>query len=219
MGEKLYSIEGPPQDWTPSVLKPTVLVIGCGMKQRPEGYGLKRANGDPVDLDTLTWITLDMNPDVLPDHVCEIGKDPIPLKDNSVDLIIAMHVLEHVGTQGETDAWFYAWGELYRVLKPGGRVQFECPLATSVWAWADPTHTRGITEYSFLYLNQDAYRREGSAIPRYRVPADFVVVQFTRIPDHTNADVRKLESESFLNGILEARKPFAPYWDDASITR
>lgn len=194
--------------------KLTVLVLGCGRKQDPAFYGLSRMDGTPVEASDLNWITLDADPWVQPAIVCTLGVDPIPMPDDSVDLAIAMHVIEHIGTQGQTQEWFQFWEELYRVLKPGGRLQFECPLATSVWAWADPTHTRGITEYSFLYFMQDSYRHKHSAIPTYRIKCDFESVVLERRPDAMNPDVRKLEEHTMIGGILRAKKPLRPWWED-----
>jgi SAM-dependent methyltransferase len=190
----------------------TVLHLGCGRKKTLAAIGLEmNRNGQPLDV---TLVNLDRLAEVEPDVLCELATDRIDLPDNSVDAVLALHVLEHVGRQGEIDGWFHCWSELYRVLKPGGHVRFECPHSASVWAWADPTHVRAINEYVFLYLNQDAYRSKGSAIPDYRPPFDFVLTECDVLADHTNDDVRAKEPFSFIRGTLQARKPFRPYWED-----
>lgn len=189
----------------------TVLDLGCG--RRRDDYALTARTPDGEVPATFRVIRLDANPDVQPDLVCRLGAEPIPLDDDSVDLALAWHLLEHIGRQGETGEWFAFWQDLYRVLTPGGRMQFEVPLASSVWAWADPTHTRALNEYSFLYLNQDAYRCGGS-IPDFRLVCDLPSVSFERVPDGANADVRAREAESYLRGTLVARKPFRPWWED-----
>jgi SAM-dependent methyltransferase len=201
--------------------RPVVLAVGCGLKQRVEDYGLRLGGpgAPPTRADEVTLVTLDADPRVRPQIVCELGRDRIALPDDSVDLILAMHVLEHIGRQGEIEAWFHAWGELYRVAKPDARLEFECPYFSSLWAWADPTHTRAISEMTFLYLDQDAYRRPGSAIPRYRPPCDWMIVGLNLRPDVTNPEVRAREPVSFLHGVLRARKPFAPWWADQEDTK
>jgi SAM-dependent methyltransferase len=191
----------------------TLLHLGCGRKKTLEALGMKLAiNGEPLDPNCVKMINLDRLPDVEPDVLCELATDRIDLPDDSIDAVLALHVLEHIGVQGEIKGWFHFWSELYRVMKPGGFVRFECPHSSSVWAWADPTHVRAINEYAFLYLNQDAYRSPGSAIPDYRPNFDFVLAQHENIPDHTNPENR--EPIAFIRGTLVARKPLTPYWLD-----
>lgn len=191
----------------------TVLHLGCGRKKTLKALGvtMTREDGGPLNV---KLINLDRLADVEPDILCELATDRIDLPDDSVDAVLAMHVLEHIGVQGEIDGWFHFWSELYRVMKDGATVRYECPYSQSLWAWADPTHVRAINEYCLLYLNQDAYRSPGSAIPDYRPQFDFVSASFEKIPDHTNPEVRKLEPVSFIRGTLVARKPLRPYWTD-----
>lgn len=190
----------------------TVLHLGCGRRKTAADIGMEFADSQGVKYDgTITWINLDGNPTVEPDVLCWLGRDRIDLPDDSVDLVIAMHVIEHIGEIGKTEAWFYFWEELYRVLKPNGRVQFECPYWNSVWAWADPTHVRAISEYTFLYLNQEAYKVGGS-IPDYRPKFDFQLMDWQLRPD-CNPEVKERENGSHINGILAARKPLNPYWE------
>ena len=196
-------------------MKATVLVLGCGRKQDMALYGIAHA-GVPLTPEQVTFLTLDGDASVNPTLVCDLGNDPIALPDDSVDLAVAMHVLEHIGVQGDTRQWFAFWEELYRVMKPDGILQFECPLHSSVWAWADPTHVRGVSEYTFLYFNQDAYRHKESAIPSYRIRADFAQLEFARVPDNGNADVREIEAVSMIRGSLRARKPLKPWWEDVT---
>lgn len=208
--------------FTPAVTPETVTVLhlGCGRKKTPEALGLQfcDASGE-LDHKSIRMINLDMNPHVEPDILCRLGTDRIDLPDDSVDFVVALHVLEHIGEhQGDMAAWWQFWTELYRVMKPNCRIQFECPYYSSLWAWADPTHVRAISEMTFLYFNQDAYRsnKDHGAMPDYRPPFDFVIpTPLEMIPDHTNAAVRQKELVSFIRGSLVARKPLKPYWEDA----
>lgn len=193
----------------------TVLHLGCGRTKRTaEDLGLTfaDAHGTPY-AGEVRILNLDGNPDVAPDLLCRLGLDPIPLPDDSVDLIVAMHVIEHIGQTGQTEGWFQFWEEAYRVLRPNGRLSFECPYHSSVWAWADPTHVRAISEYTFLYFNQDAYRC-GGAIPDYRIRCDFQNGGMVVRKDTTNEEVAAKEAVSFINGTLIARKPLKPWWED-----
>jgi SAM-dependent methyltransferase len=67
------------------------------------------------------------------------------LEDESFDLIILAHVIEHLH-HGEE-----AVGNLARKLRPGGRIYIECPAERSLWFpsayhtlnfYDDPTHVR-----------------------------------------------------------------------------
>lgn len=176
-----------------------VLHLGCGRK------GAERFGSS----DDTTFITLDLEPDNLPDIVCCLGRDPIPLPDDSVDQAIAIHVLEHIGRQGETKEWFFFWEELYRVLKPEGELHFVSPLWSSVWCWADPQHTRALSPQAFVFFSQDHYRIEGSAISPYRIRCDFdATKEFEGIPGQDSGAI-----EHFA-GVLKAKKPLRPWWDD-----
>ena len=70
------------------------------------------------------WITLGVikaNPAV--DKQFEWGKDKMPFKDNSVDLIYTSHCLEHIIWHKTVDAL----KEAYRVLKKGGKLEIHVP--------------------------------------------------------------------------------------------
>lgn len=60
---------------------------------------------------TLSYITADLNPDKA---MVEMDIVNIPCEENSFDVILCSHVLEHVIDDGK------AMRELFRVLKPGG---------------------------------------------------------------------------------------------------
>ena len=68
----------------------------------------------------------------------------LPFKDNSVDVIYAYHVLEHVPDLVK------AMEELWRVCKEGSQVYVRVPHASSSYVtWVDPTRSRGLTIETF----------------------------------------------------------------------
>lgn len=158
-------------------------------------------------------IDLDADAHGEPDLLCKLGRDRIDLDDDSVDVAVAIHVLEHIGVQGDTKEWFYFWEELYRVLKPGALLQFESPLYSSLWAWADPSHTRALSPPAFLYFAQDSYRIAGSHISPFRIECDFEAVRFEVQPDG-NPEIREHEPFSHLRGEMRAIKPLRRWWED-----
>ena len=62
----------------------------------------------------------------------------LPYGDNSVEMIVASHVMEHVAA-GEALGFLM---ECHRILEPGGRVRISCPI---VGQWLDRDHARDLT--------------------------------------------------------------------------
>lgn len=74
--------------------------------------------------DKVEWINTDIVTDhnFQPDQLWDFLK-PTPLPENSVDFILAWHVLEHAGLH-ERDGMLKDW---YRILKPGGKLAVAVP--------------------------------------------------------------------------------------------
>ena len=100
--------------------------LGCGLNKNRGFKGLDKIPGPGVDI------------------VCDL-EDGIPLPDNSVDLVAASHILEHIRNLMEL------MDEIHRVCKPGADVAICVPHYQSIGAWQDPTHIRPFTEYTFSY--------------------------------------------------------------------
>ena len=89
----------------------------------------------------------------------------LPFKDNSLDGLIAYHVLEHC------DDFLAVMGEIWRVCKDGAKVQVKVPHAASPFMlWKDPTHRRGLTVATFAYFDDTYF--DGIAFAYYS-PARF----------------------------------------------
>jgi hypothetical protein len=104
-----------------------------------------------------TITTLDIEARHKPDILWDLNVLPWPLEDESFNEVHAYEVLEHLGTQGDAVAFFAHFGEIYRILKPGGFLAGSCPRWDSLWAWGDPSHRRVINEGSFTFLDQTQY--------------------------------------------------------------
>ena len=174
-----------------------IVLLGCGRKLA----------GPDV-------ITLDADARLQPDVICRLGVDALPFPDDSVDQAVAIHVLEHIGRQGETAEWFQFWEELYRVLKADGTPLFESPLYSSVWAWADPTHVRALSPQALAYMSQNSYRLAGSSISPYRIRCDFEPLRAYEGLRDRSPDVAAVEARSHFRGVLQAKKPLRPWWED-----
>ena len=78
------------------------------------------------------------------DTVADLN-DGIPLPDNSVGVLNASHILEHLHDKTKI------MGEIYRVLAHGGWAFIEVPSTDGRGAFQDPTHVSYWNENSFLY--------------------------------------------------------------------
>lgn len=88
--------------------------------------------------DPRATVTLDIREDL--DHIdhggVDIGVDQWPVKENSFDLVVANHVLEHV----PPDRLGFVFDEIDRVVESGGEFHAVLPHAGSWQAATDPTH-------------------------------------------------------------------------------
>lgn len=69
-----------------------------------------------------------------PDLIHDLNKYPYPFENNSVDLLEANHVLEHL------DRPFSVMKEMHRILKPGGRLIIRVPHFSRGFTHAEHSH-------------------------------------------------------------------------------
>ena len=81
------------------------------------------------------------------DHVADLN-DGIPLEDNSVGVLNAHHILEHLKDPIKSMA------EIHRVLCHGGWAFIEVPSTDGRGAWQDPTHISYWNKNSFFYYTR-----------------------------------------------------------------
>lgn len=87
------------------------------------------------------WINLDLT------KPCSVIADvtkPLPFKKESLDMVWASHILEHVPDLCSLQI------ELARILKRKGELNVIVPYYLSPDAWGNPTHCRAFSEESFL---------------------------------------------------------------------
>ena len=129
------------------------LLIGCGNRRIK-----KLALDDKQDWTEL--VTIDHDPNCGADIVHNLESLPWPVAENWFDEVHAYEVLEHLGTQGDAKAFFAQFGEIYRVLKPGGLLLATVPAWDDVWAWSDPSHRRIISKGTLVFLDQTEYAKQ-----------------------------------------------------------
>lgn len=107
-----------------------VLDAGCG------DFRILREHA--AALEGRTYVGCDATAQTTPPGVefrqCNLDQPPLPFEDDSFDLVIFSHVIEHLANP------VAALGELVRVLKPGGSLFVECPSEKSLrpGPWAPP---------------------------------------------------------------------------------
>jgi len=89
------------------------------------------------------YVNLDVNNYPGIDVLWDLNKTPLPFKDEEFNEILAYNILEHVNYVPLMD-------ELYRILKPGGKIKVSVPHFTSMESYSDPTH---INFFSYLTMS------------------------------------------------------------------
>lgn len=95
-----------------------ILDLGCGLRKRPGAYGVDHRALPGVDL------------------VHDLNQFPYPIEDNSYDLIIASHIVEHLD---DVPAFFE---QMARIGRDGAEIEIITPHFSNRSAFADPTHRR-----------------------------------------------------------------------------
>lgn len=96
------------------------------------------------------YVNLDAEPMTQPDVVLNIGRDPWPFDDCSVDEVVAEHILEHL----TTPELFHCMKEAYRVCKPGAKMKVRLPHPRHDIFLSDPTHQRPVTPGTLMLFSQ-----------------------------------------------------------------
>ncbi len=102
------------------------------------------------------WVNLDSSHD-LPgvDVVHDLDAPSLPFADDTFGQILAQDVLEHLADPVAT------LRELYRILRPGGRLTIRVPHFTSRNNYIDPTHrTRFAIEWFDFFVSGSRRRTE-----------------------------------------------------------
>ena len=80
------------------------------------------------------------------DFQMDITKVPYPFRDNSMDVVEAHCIFEHLLD------YVSIVREVYRILRPGGKFRITVPHFSSPGVFTDPTHYRGFTWVTFDFF-------------------------------------------------------------------
>lgn len=124
-----------------------ILHIGCGKNKRLGAVGVDLRAFDDVDV------------------VHNLDSFPYPFSECQFDRVVAEHVLEHL------DDLVAVVEEIYRILKPGGRLEITCPHFSSADTFTDITHKHFISSRSLDYFvpGSDLYKYEYSNKAKFKI--------------------------------------------------
>jgi predicted SAM-dependent methyltransferase len=139
------------------------------------------------------YVTCDYDAKTNPDYIFDLEKDTFPFEDNTVETVVAHHVLEHLG-----EGYFHCLKELYRVCRHGSIIDIRVPHPRHDTFLADPTHRRPVTVVGLQLFSKkfNKYCRDkgyaSSRLGEY-FDVDYEVLDYRYIPD----DNAKIKFESF----------------------
>lgn len=99
------------------------------------------------------YLNCDISSDINPDKVVDLEKK-LPFKDNSVDEILAEHVLEHIRN------FVPLMHRLHGVCKKGAKIKIKVPFYSARGQFNDPTHVRFFSPFTFNYFRRGNYSHE-----------------------------------------------------------
>lgn len=128
--------------------RPLSLQLGCGDVRIDGFYGVDRV--------------------ALPGVAVEADlEEPLGLfPDDSVAEVLSHHCFEHVR------GFLPLMSELFRVVRPGGRILVEVPHFSNPYAWSDPTHVRTFGLYTMFYFVRPELQ------PQRKVPVFYSSTRF-----------------------------------------
>jgi len=107
--------------------------LGCGNYKQPGFLGIDAVEHPGVDI------------------VHDLEVYPWPLPNDSCDLLLASHLVEHIDPA--RGGFIKFMDEAWRVLRVGGQFIISTPYAGSAGYWQDPTHINGCTEGTWAYFD------------------------------------------------------------------
>lgn len=142
------------------------------------GAGNKKVDG---------FVSVDKFPSASTDVLFDLETTPWPWADDSVDEVMMIHAMEHMGR--DTDVYLNIIRELFRVCCDGAKVLIHVPHPRHDNFLGDPTHVRAITPQQLTLFDRqlnDAWVAGGvsSATPlAHYLNVDFQIVNVTTVLD------------------------------------
>jgi len=151
------------------------------------------------------FVSLDYDKKSNPDYCLNIEKDTFPFEDNTVEVVVAHHILEHLG-----DGYFHCLQELYRVCKHGAIIDVRVPHPRHDAFLADPTHRRPITPVGLQLFSKkfNQYCKEidaSSSLLGEYFEVDFEIVDWSYIPEDKYREKLEGMSKDYVEEYINER--------------
>lgn len=158
------------------------LDIACGQNKQKGFKGVDIAPGEGVDF------------------VWDLEQFPWkPFEDDSVEEVHVSHYAEH------TKDLMKFMDEIWRICRDGAKVTIVGPYYTSIRCWQDPTHTRALSEATWMYFNSEW--RKLNKLDHYPIKSNFAVtnmVVFFNPPwDKKTEEARLFAQQHYWNVISD----------------
>ena len=186
------------------------LDLACGNNKREGFIGIDIAETEAVD------------------HVFDLRVFPWPIESESAEEINCSHYIEHIDHTNTAldlkeilnksnsfeefkeninsdeflapkDGFIKFINEVYRILKPGGKVYLQAPYWSSVRFVGDPTHVRPIAESTLWYL--DKPWRDDNKLQHYGIDCDFAVNISYYVNNEMTLKSEEVRQKAFLHDI------------------
>lgn len=120
------------------------------------------------------------------DQLVDLERRPWPWHDNSVDHVVAIHVMEHLGAS--PDVFLGVMSELYRVCAHQAKIELVVPSPWHDDFVNDPTHVRPITPEMLALFSKaacDRFREMGASNTplAHQLGVDFQILHIEYVLD------------------------------------
>lgn len=147
------------------------------------------------------YVNVDYDHHTNPDYIVDVERDRFPFEDNTVETVVAHHILEHLG-----EGFFHCLQELYRVCKHGAIIDIRVPHYKHWTFAADPTHRRPILPEGLRLFSKkanDADRDNANSKLGHFFNVDFEIVSNVEVPDpnylHAFNGMRQEEAQRYIS--------------------
>ena len=88
--------------------------------------------------------------------------ESLPLDNDSVHVVYAFDFIEHLSRHADSEVseFIGTMNEIWRILRPGGRIVAATPCWPSKAVFSDPTHTNPLSDQTHFYFSDHVWARK-----------------------------------------------------------